>query len=69
MGADPESRNYDTLPLISALNLVVEQHAARTGIRVGKNKYFFPNKTDKYLLGDGIEAIRGYYISVRCALL
>ena len=35
--------NYNTLPLVSALNLVVVQHANRTGgVRVGKNAYFFP---------------------------
>lgn len=48
-------KDHDTLPLISALNLILGQHATRTGgFRVGKesskdksknrysNKYFFP---------------------------
>ena len=42
MDGDPASRNFDTLPIISALNLVLQQHAGRTGVRVGKNRYFFP---------------------------
>lgn len=61
------SRDYDPLPLISALNLVLQQHAARTGVRVGKNRYFFPNLNDRVDLSPTIEAWRGFYTSVRPA--
>lgn len=59
-----ESRDYDTLPLISALNLVLQQHASRQGVRVGKNRYFFPSG-DKVLLGAGVEGWQGFFMSVR----
>lgn len=58
-------RDYDTLPLISGLNLVLQQHASRTGVRVGKNRYFFPSSDQKISLGPGVEAWQGFYASVR----
>lgn len=57
-------RDYDTLPLISALNLALQQHAGRAGVRYGKNRYFFPNLGTKQL-GPSIEAVQGFYSSVR----
>ncbi|KAJ3986516.1 Piwi domain-containing protein [Lentinula detonsa] len=58
-------RSYDSLPLISALNLVIQQHAVRTGVRVGKNKYFFPTSSQGFNLSPGITAFQGFYASVR----
>ncbi|KAJ7074810.1 argonaute-like protein [Mycena amicta] len=58
-------RNYDTGPLLSALNLVLQQHAARTGVRVSRNKYFFPTSTQPHPLGLGLIAFQGFYTSVR----
>ena len=61
------SRDYDTLPLISALNLVVQQHVSRVTVRVGKSRYFIPTSQGGYSLGPGMEAIQGFYASVRPA--
>ncbi|KAI0797593.1 Piwi-domain-containing protein [Abortiporus biennis] len=61
----PERRNDDILPIVSALNLVLQQHAARTGVRVGKNKYFFPSSEERYPLSLGLEARKGFFLSVR----
>lgn len=58
------SRAYDPLPLLSALNLVMQQHASGAGIRYGKNRYFFPNLGTRQL-NRGIEAVQGFYSSVR----
>ncbi|KAF7305402.1 Argonaute-like protein [Mycena chlorophos] len=73
LNADVKMRNYDAAPLLSALNLVLQQHAARTGIRLtrGKDnkyrdsKYFFPTSTQAYPLGIGLVAFQGFYTSVR----
>uniref|UniRef100_A0A8H8CN02 Argonaute-like protein n=1 Tax=Psilocybe cubensis TaxID=181762 RepID=A0A8H8CN02_PSICU len=67
MEGQPSWRDYDPLPLISALNLVLQQHANRVGIRVGKSKYFFPASTEAHHLGPGLQAIQGFYASVRPA--
>ena len=64
-----EYRNFDILPLISALNLVLSAHPSRTqagaGVMVGKNRWFFPSASPPYPLGAGLEAWRGFYSSVR----
>lgn len=65
MDGQAQFRNYDPLPLISALNLVLQQNASRTGVRVGKNKYFFPASSQGFQLGFGIQAFQGFYASVR----
>ncbi|KAG6900095.1 hypothetical protein C0993_002943 [Termitomyces sp. T159_Od127] len=65
MSGKAESRDYDPLPLVSALNLVLQQHASRNGVRVGKNRYFFPASSQKVSLGPGVEAFQGFYTSVR----
>ncbi|KAJ7747645.1 argonaute-like protein [Mycena maculata] len=59
------SRDYNTLPMISALNLVLQQHPTRTGVRVGKNRYFFPTSSEPFRLSPGIIAFQGFYTSVR----
>ncbi|KAF8229226.1 hypothetical protein L208DRAFT_1402452 [Tricholoma matsutake] len=56
---------YDALPLISALNLVLQQNASRTGVRVGKTRYFFPSSARKISLGPRVEAWQGFFASVR----
>ncbi|KAH9994550.1 argonaute-like protein [Russula compacta] len=64
-------RNYDILPVISALNLILSAHPNRTqtgaGVMVGKNRYFFPpvSPQSQSSLGGGLEAWRGYFSSVR----
>lgn len=68
MDGAAEFRDYDRLPLISALNIVLQQHATRTGVRVGKNRFFFPTSTEKMALGPGLQAMEGFYASVRPAL-
>ncbi|KAJ8516713.1 hypothetical protein ONZ45_g6006 [Pleurotus djamor] len=61
------SRDYDPMPLIGALNLVMQQHAARNGVRVGRNRHFFPPlpQEQHFYLGPGVEALRGFFSSVR----
>jgi len=60
-------RDYDPLPLVSALNLVLQQHAGRVGVRSGKNRYFFPTGLPKQDLSPGLDAVQGFYSSVRPA--
>ncbi|KAJ7640433.1 argonaute-like protein [Mycena polygramma] len=60
-----QDRDYNTLPIISALNLVLQQHPTRTGVRVSKSKYFFPTSSRSYPLSPGIVAFQGFYTSVR----
>jgi hypothetical protein len=64
-------RNYDILPVISALNLVLSTHPNRTqaggGVVVGRNRYFFPSASPPFPLGGALEAWRGFYSSVRPA--
>ncbi|KAG7440908.1 argonaute-like protein [Guyanagaster necrorhizus] len=68
LNADKEHRDYDPLPIISALNLVMQQNALHTGVRIGQNKYYFqPPPGQRKVLGPGIEAWRGYFLSVRPA--
>ncbi|KAK7436871.1 hypothetical protein VKT23_018893 [Stygiomarasmius scandens] len=57
--------DYNHLPLSSALDLVLQQHAARNGVRVGKNRFFFPTSSESFNIGKGIIAFRGYDMSVR----
>ncbi|KAG6897857.1 hypothetical protein C0992_009995 [Termitomyces sp. T32_za158] len=65
MSGKAESRDYDPLPFVSALNLVLQQNASRNGVRVGKNRYFFPASSQSVNLGTGVEAFQGFYTSVR----
>ncbi|KAK0467814.1 argonaute-like protein [Desarmillaria tabescens] len=68
LNANEEYRDYDPLPIISALNLVLQQNAMRTGVRIGQNKYYFqPPPSEHKSLGPSIEAWRGFSISVRPA--
>jgi hypothetical protein len=64
MEGQPNSRNYDPLPLISAMNLMLQQYSSHAGVRYGKNRYFFPELGTRQL-GRGIEAVQGFYSSVR----
>ncbi|KAJ7911613.1 Piwi domain-containing protein, partial [Mycena leptocephala] len=57
--------DYNTLPIISALNLVLQQHPTRTGVRVSKNKYFFPTSSQPFRLSTCLVAFQGFYTSVR----
>ncbi|KAK7039451.1 protein argonaute 1B [Favolaschia claudopus] len=65
LSGDAGSRDYNTLPLISALNLVLQQHPTRAGVRVGKNRYFFPTSSESFPLSPGVVAFQGFYTSVR----
>lgn len=65
MDGRPEHRNIDTQPYLSAMNLVVQSYASKHGVRVGRNKYFFPSPTEHYVLSLGVEAHRGFFMSIR----
>lgn len=60
---DGDNKDLDTAPLVSALNLIIQTHGSRTGVRVGKNRHFFGPAERS--LGGGVEAWRGYFASVR----
>lgn len=55
----------EKLSLISALNLVLQQHAARNGVRFGKNRYFFASNNTDIRLSLGLFARQGFFLSVR----
>lgn len=64
LNAEAESWDFDIIPIISALNLVLQQHASRNGIRVGNSRYFFPTEgIDR--LGPQIDGWKGFFLSVR----
>ncbi|KAI0660235.1 Piwi-domain-containing protein [Cubamyces menziesii] len=65
MSGKPEHRGTDTQPYISALNLVVQSFASKRGVRVGGNKYFFPSSDQSFRLSLGVEAYRGFFMSIR----
>ncbi|KDQ20605.1 hypothetical protein BOTBODRAFT_151362 [Botryobasidium botryosum FD-172 SS1] len=65
LAGEAQYREYDTLPVISALNIILSQYAARMGTPVGKNRTFFKSGNNAYDLGGGLEAWKGYYSSVR----
>ncbi|KAG1837574.1 ribonuclease H-like domain-containing protein [Suillus subalutaceus] len=66
LSGDIESRDYEVQPLVAAVNLVLQTHAARTGVRVGKNRYFFPSQ-ERFELALGIDAVKGFFTSARPA--
>ncbi len=67
-GLDPHrlqgQRNPMVNSLIGAYDLVVQQHASRTGGRVG-DRFFFPATLERYRLTPGLEACIGFFVSVR----
>ena len=65
MSGNPQHRDTDTQPMIAALNLILQQYASRRGVRVGQNKYFFPSSSEHHTLSLGVEAFRGFFMSVR----
>ncbi|KAI0354391.1 Piwi-domain-containing protein [Trametes cingulata] len=65
MDGKPEHRSIDTQPFISALNLVMQSYASKRGVRVGGNKYFFPSGAQQHPLSLGVEAHRGFFMSIR----
>ena len=67
LNAEPESRDFDILPIISALNLVLQQHASRNGIRVGNSRYFYSTEGIDSL-GSRIDGWKGFFLSVRPTL-
>ncbi|KAF8558356.1 Piwi-domain-containing protein, partial [Imleria badia] len=62
---DVKSRDYDFAPLVGAYNLVLQHHASHSGVRVGKNRYFFPSSGQGMELSIGVEAWRGFFMSAR----
>ncbi|KAG8933796.1 hypothetical protein FRC01_007042, partial [Tulasnella sp. 417] len=65
LSGDPQFREFDPLPIISALNIILAHYPSRNGINVGRNRFFFPDPTTSKSLGSGLEALKGYYSSVR----
>ncbi|KAG2129585.1 ribonuclease H-like domain-containing protein [Suillus clintonianus] len=60
--------DVDISPLISAYNIVIQQHASSTATRVGNSRYFgFPDyKANELSPGlTGLQALRGFFLSVR----
>ena len=68
LNVDAESRKYDPLPLISSLNLVLKQHARRTGVKVSAGHFSFPQATLRMPIRPGeLYATQGFFVSVRPA--
>lgn len=67
MEGQRDYRDYNPLPSISILNLVLRQHANRVGVRSGRNRYFFPTIFPKQNLGPGLDAVQGFHSSARPA--
>jgi eukaryotic translation initiation factor 2C len=63
----PQYCDYDPLPLISALNLILQHYPTCTGFHVGKNHFSLPSSAEKFGIGPGIQAMQGFYASVRPA--
>lgn len=45
--------------------MILASSPGRTGVVVGRNKYFFRAAADPFPLGGGLEAWKGFYSSVR----
>ncbi|KAL5492905.1 hypothetical protein ACEPAI_4353 [Sanghuangporus weigelae] len=62
-----ENPDYDPEPIVSAFNLIVMAHAARTGFRaLTKNAYYFdPNADTGVPTRPGIKVVNGFFASVR----
>ncbi|KAG8855769.1 hypothetical protein FRB91_001714, partial [Serendipita sp. 411] len=65
VGGDLANKDIDINPIVSAINLIIQMQSSRTGIRVGRNRHFFGPPVQS--IGNGVEAWRGYYASVRPA--
>lgn len=65
LSGDPGFRDFDATPVISALNIILSSHPAKTGILVGRNRFFFPDPSAPFHLTCGLEALKGYTSSVR----
>ena len=65
MSGRPEHRTAEIQPVISAMNLIMQQFASRRGVRVSRNKYFFPMPEEAHPLSLGVAAHRGFFMSVR----
>ncbi|KAF8632134.1 hypothetical protein AX15_002028 [Amanita polypyramis BW_CC] len=70
---DLQYRDYDLQPVTSALNLVLQFHASRSGVRVGRkenngeSKFFFDTGEFRRQLAPGVRVWQGFFISVRPA--
>ncbi|KAH8101753.1 argonaute-like protein [Cristinia sonorae] len=71
LSGHPQYRGYDIMPIVSALNLILQAYPNRStgqGVMVGRNKFFHPSAAQPpFNLGGGLEAWRGFYSSVRPA--
>ncbi|KAG9014147.1 hypothetical protein FRB94_014240 [Tulasnella sp. JGI-2019a] len=65
LSGEPNFREFDVTPVISALNIILSSHPSRTGILVGRNRFFFPDPSAPFRLTCGLEALKGYTSSVR----
>ena len=56
----PSSHDFDTAPIIAALNIVLAKHGTSNGVVVGTNRFFFP--TEKSSLDGLLDAYKGKFI-------
>ena len=67
---DTTYKDTDIQPYVSALQLVTQQHARKTGVRIGRDaqtRFFFRSLTAHAPidLRGGLEALRGFFMSIR----
>ncbi|PCH34810.1 Piwi-domain-containing protein [Wolfiporia cocos MD-104 SS10] len=63
----PGHEGYNIEPILSALNLVIQQHASSTALAVispGRNRFFFRAPASPMQLDLGVEAWQGFFIAV-----
>ena len=64
---DPVRATEDVQPILTVVNIILQQHAAKSGIRVGNGRYFFPAMIPPSPLGARLDAWKGFFVSVRPA--
>ncbi|KAL4080951.1 Piwi domain-containing protein [Scleroderma citrinum] len=73
LDGESSHRGYDFSLVLGAYNLVLQSHAAHSGVRVGSGgesggggRYFFPpEERENFFLSPGVSAWKGFFMSAR----
>lgn len=60
-----QHRNFNALPVVSVLNLILTSLPRKMAVIVGRSRYFSRLVAEPFRLGGGVEAWKGIYASVR----